>query len=87
MLEQKVGTTAQQIWVMKLMGYDFKIEFKSGRENKVADALSRKHEKSDVDEGMLAIISFPTVDWIEELKQSYSSAPELLELLSKFQAK
>lgn len=46
----------------------------------MADALSRKHENDEKDEGMLAIISFPTPDWIEELKQSYSSSPELLEL-------
>lgn len=82
------------------MGYYFKIDFKKERENKVAHALSRKYEgrrenkvvhalsrKYEGEEGVLAIISFPTPDWIEELKLSYSTFPELLELLTKFQAK
>jgi hypothetical protein len=38
LLEQQVGTMVQQ---SKLLGYDFVIEFKKGRDNKVADALSR----------------------------------------------
>lgn len=87
MLEQKVGIIAQQKWVTKLMGYNFKIEFKKKRENKMADALSRKYERGEMEEWVLAIISFPTLDWMEELKLSYSSSPELLEFLTKFQAK
>jgi hypothetical protein len=41
LLEQRVGTPAQQKWVSKLLGYDFMVEYKRGRENKAADALSR----------------------------------------------
>jgi hypothetical protein len=41
LLEQQVGTMVQQRWLSKLLGYDFVIEFKKGRDNKVADALSR----------------------------------------------
>lgn len=32
LLEQKVGIVAQQKWVTKLLGYDFTIEYKKGRE-------------------------------------------------------
>ncbi|KAF5443243.1 hypothetical protein F2P56_035816, partial [Juglans regia] len=49
LLEQKVGTVKQQKWITKLMGYDFTIQYKQGRENRVADALSRRHE-SDLKE-------------------------------------
>lgn len=44
LLDQQVGTVAQQRWLSKLLGYDFVIEFKKGSENFVADALSRKSE-------------------------------------------
>ncbi|XP_041009333.1 uncharacterized protein LOC121253378 [Juglans microcarpa x Juglans regia] len=39
--EQRVGIPAQQKWVSKLLGYDFSVEYKSGKTNQVADALSR----------------------------------------------
>jgi hypothetical protein len=39
---QKISTTSQQKWLYKLMGFDFSNEFKKGRENVVAHALSRR---------------------------------------------
>ena len=49
LLEQRIGTPAQQKWISKILGYDFLVEYKSGKTNKVADALSRvpQIEKSD----------------------------------------
>ena len=41
LLEQRVVNESYQKWVVKLFGYDFEIQFRSGLENKVADALSR----------------------------------------------
>lgn len=34
----------QQKWITKVMRYDFVIEYKKWKKNKVADALFRKHE-------------------------------------------
>ena len=40
-LSQRLTTAFQQKWLVKLMEFDFTIEFKQGRENLAADALSR----------------------------------------------
>ncbi|XP_026378571.1 uncharacterized protein LOC113273010 [Papaver somniferum] len=40
-LEQKITTVLQQKWLMKLLGFEYEIQYKKGKENIVADALSR----------------------------------------------
>ncbi|CAL0311123.1 unnamed protein product [Lupinus luteus] len=42
MLDQRLTTEFQQKWLVKLMEFDFAIEYKQGKENVVADALSRR---------------------------------------------
>lgn len=63
LIEQKVATETQQKWISKLMGNDSKIKYKKGKENKIVDALSWKHGEDAI---TLALISFPTLFWIEE---------------------
>lgn len=46
LLNQQVQTPAQHQWLVKLLGYDFQLEYKSGHHNQVADALSRVFEDS-----------------------------------------
>jgi hypothetical protein len=41
LLEQRITTPEQQKWVSKLLGYDYEIVYKLGKENSAADALSR----------------------------------------------
>ncbi|RVW13399.1 Transposon Tf2-8 polyprotein [Vitis vinifera] len=41
-LEQRVATSEQQKWVAKLLGYDYEIIYRPGKENSVVDALSRR---------------------------------------------
>ena len=52
LLEQKIGTPAQQKSITKLLGYLFKEEYKKGRENRIADALSRKESIQEEQEVM-----------------------------------
>ena len=41
-LDQRVATPEQKKWVAKLLGYDYEILYRPGRENSAADALSRR---------------------------------------------
>jgi hypothetical protein len=41
LLEQRITTPTQTRWLLKLLGYDYKIEYKRGLENQGADSLSR----------------------------------------------
>ena len=42
LLEQRLIGEDQQKWVSKLMGFDFEVKYKPGKQNSAADALSRR---------------------------------------------
>lgn len=44
LLEQRAVTVEQQKWASKLLGLNYTIECRPGKENRVADALSRRVE-------------------------------------------
>ena len=86
LLEQKIGTPAQQKWITKLLGYAFIVEYKHGKENVVADALSRREDTGLVEAdcskvGTLCIISFPTPNWLDDLRASYVTDPSLQQII------
>lgn len=83
LLEQKVGTPSQQKWVSKLLGYDFVIEYKKGKENRIANALFRKC--TDTKDSSISVISFPDPTWIEDLKATYSQDVNIQDILLKLQ--
>ena len=93
LLEQQIGTPAQQKWFTKLFGYSFIVEYKKGKENKAVDALSRKEEGSDLqridalvqsseDVGSLFLIYFPYPAWLTILMDSYNEDDEYQQLFS-----
>jgi len=63
-LEQHISSPEQQKWVTKLFGYDYEIIYKKGKDNVVADALSRKYEE----EGSLFSLSFIVPDWLQAMR-------------------
>jgi hypothetical protein len=60
-LEQRLSLEEQQKWVTNMLVYDFEIMYKKGKQNVVADSLSRKDEYV---EAFLCVISIIQPDWI-----------------------
>ena len=76
LLKQQLVATEYQHWLPKLMGFNFKIQYRSGLENKVAEALSRIPGKAE-----LHAISIPSwVDWAQ-LRSDISNDPQLQQIL------
>jgi hypothetical protein len=51
----------------KILGYDYAIIYKKGKENIVVDAFSRKHKKDD----SLFELFLLVPNWIEEVSQEW----------------
>jgi hypothetical protein len=71
-LEQRSSSLEQQKWVTRLFGYDYEIIYKKGKENVVADALSRKYE----DERSLFSLSFIVLDWLQVVLHEWLHDPK-----------
>ena len=82
LLEQKIGTPMQQMWVSKLLDYEFVVEYKKGQEIKVADTLSKRIEE-ELKIASLAVISYPSLEWLLEVQNSYAFDPILQSLVQK----
>lgn len=87
MLTKTIQTPEQQVFLCKLLGFDFTIIFKPRKENLVADALSRSFDDqeevlfSSTSTGAprsLLALSMPLYSVIEDLKKE-----NMLEKLQK----
>ena len=58
-LEQILSFEEKQKWVTKMLGYEFEIIYKKGKQNFVVDALSRNDEDL---EALLCVISIIQLD-------------------------
>ena len=63
------------------------MEYKRGKENVVADSLLRQVSSGGVSsqKGVLCMISFPTPDWLAQLKASYTIDHSIISILDAFQ--
>ena len=57
----KLSSEEQQKWVTKMLGYDFEIIYKKGKQNVVADTLSREDQEF---ESLLYAISILQLEWV-----------------------
>lgn len=78
--EQKITTNLQQRWLSKLLGYDYLVTYKKGKENLVADALSRVHEIEGECTAMITVK--PT--WKEELLDSLTDDVQVQDMLTNY---
>jgi hypothetical protein len=74
-LDQRLSAIPQHTWVSKLFGYDFIVEYRPGRLNIAADALSRCEEVEVVAHS----ISSPTFELFDTLRMESASDPQVAE--------
>jgi len=73
LLEQKIFAPFQQFWLSKLMGFSYEIQYKSGVENVVVDALLRISGS----ELLLLALSTIHLDMMSLIKKAWYSDPTL----------
>lgn len=73
LLEQRISTPAQQKWLTKLMGYDYTVVYKKGKDNSAADALSRVPMELESSTPQLQAISITQDVFTERIKAAYQN--------------
>lgn len=81
MLTQIIQTPDQQIFLCKLLGFDYVIKYKPGKDNKTDGALSRKFEDENQNEvssqGTLLSLSIIVNELVFELVKEQKHRPKL----------
>ena len=81
LLQQKISTPFQQFWLSKLLGFDYEIQYKKGKENVAADALSRVNGV----EILFMAISTVSSDIESIINHNYTLDAHLVKLMSELQ--
>lgn len=82
LLDQKATTSLQQKGMSRLLGMNYSIQYKKGKENVVADALSRRVEYDKETETQLFAMTLSTPAWLQEISASYQGDTESLDLIA-----
>ncbi|KAE8778879.1 putative polyprotein [Hordeum vulgare] len=91
LLDQRLSTVPQHQWISKLFGFDFTVEYRPGRLNTVADALSRRDTEDVADDVAMAgtimcIRSGPSFAFIDDIHQATSMAVDAQGLRQRLDA-
>ena len=78
-LEQWVSSPTQQKWVSKLMGYEYEITYKKGKDNLGEDDLSRTFD----DHASLSAISMPIPNWLQSVQQGSFNDSSLSQIIQQ----
>lgn len=81
LLEQRVATPFQQKWITKLIGYDYEIVYRSGKENGAADALSRR-EDLFLESATLHALTTVDTTWLPRAQLSWQTDSHLQKIIS-----
>jgi hypothetical protein len=81
-LDQRLTTIPQHTWVSKLFRYDLEVEYRPGKLNGAADALSRRDEEL----ATVYHISQPTFDLFNTLRTEAAADPQVATLAAKLAA-
>jgi hypothetical protein len=82
--DKRLSTPWQHKALTKLLGLTYKIVYKKGADNRVADALSR-HIHDDTEE--LLAVSQCKADWLEEVAKGYQMDPVAVDKLEQLATK
>jgi len=85
LLDQRLSTVPQHQWLSKLFGFDFAVEYRPGRLNTVADALSRRDMEADPAPHAALAISGPTFAFIEAIRAATTTAADAATLRRQLQ--
>lgn len=83
MATQRLTEGIQHKLLLKLLEYDYTIEYKKGKENVVADALSRRDSISSMQCQTVTVV---VPQWTEDVKNSYKGDSDSDRLLKKVAA-
>ena len=64
-----------------MLGYDYEIIYKKGKDNVVVDALSQQYE----DEDSLLSLFAPIIDWLNHTRQEWLQDPSTTQLIHRIQ--
>ena len=81
LMTQAVQTPERHRYLIRLLGFEYTIQYCPERENRVADALSRVAREED--KASLYLLSVPQFPFIADLKQELATNPKFLTLQEK----